>query len=710
MILSLLLFGSLLLAPAFAVGPPPIKRPGEIITATIEGGNPETVDPAWCYDTASAELIFNVYDTLITFDAEHMETYLPSIATSWTITPITETSPEGLTWYYRYNFTIRSGVKFHDNSILTPQDVEYSFEREMVQDRASGPQWMLYEPLLNGVEADYIDGVFYDLTDPVQVAKVGKMIDHSVGSSSTNVWFNIAFPGSYAPFMQILCQSWSSILSKAWVNSLGRGDWSGNWMLGGDHTEWLTHHLPDVSPLDTPTPVMMGSGPFVFETLDYTAKYWSVSRFSGYWRGWPADFPTGSGPAGYINHLVTTWAYVWETRSAMFLAGDVDFCAVPRKYIGSMVNQDGIRLIWPLPTLACDAIFYTFNINTASTYGPFNPNGVYSETAIPYDFFSNIHVRKAFSYAFDYNTFLSIAYLDEAIQPATAIIPGLPYYDPTVKGYIFNTTRAIEEFKAVPGLWDTGFTITLLYNTDNLPRKTACDLLEAALEGLNSKFHVTVASSDWKPYLRAAVQSKLPVFIIGWLADYPDAHNFAYAFYYSYGAFAAWQGYSNPAMDALIESGIRTPDGPARAVIYHNIQVLAVTDCPSVAIDQAIGRHFERDWIVGWYYNPIYPGLYAYNLWKWYYWPQAGSTNTDPTKGAKQPLSNLLPFDINYDGKIDIRDVRAAAKSFGASYGPPIHPRWLFRCDINNDRKIDIRDIRSIASSFGKESAVWTPP
>jgi peptide/nickel transport system substrate-binding protein len=75
---------------------PPITDKLHLKVATIEGGSPETVDPAWCYDTASAELIMNVYDTLIFFDGEHMDRYLPSIAENWTIQQINETSPEGL--------------------------------------------------------------------------------------------------------------------------------------------------------------------------------------------------------------------------------------------------------------------------------------------------------------------------------------------------------------------------------------------------------------------------------------------------------------------------------------------------------------------------------------------------------------------------------------------------------------------------------------
>jgi peptide/nickel transport system substrate-binding protein len=718
--LSLLLTMTLMESLTVAA-PPPIKNPYELKIATIEGGNPETVDPAWCYDTASAELIFNVYDTLITFDGERMDSYLPSLATEWTIVkhdpPLV--SPEGLNWTYTYYFKIRTGVKFSDGTPLTPEDVEYSFERALVQDRHSGPTWMFYEPLLNTWGALGLLSEEYGGEGIYDVVTVGKMIDHAVESNETHVWFNLAFPGAYSPFMQILCQSWSSILSKKWIReyvigTLGRPDWDGEW---GDYTSWIYYHDPEVSPLDEPFPVMMGTGPYKLETLSYTDCYWTVVRNENYWRGWPADFPliAGSKPAGWVERITVTWKYVWETRREMFLAGDVDMCAVPRMNIPEMyedfekgILKAGLRCIYPLPTLAVDGLFFMFDIDPATPYGKINDYGVFSEDGIPRDFFGNpewgIHVRKAFAYAFDYETFLQMAYLGEAIHPATAIIPGLPYYDPTIEGYKYNLTKAEEEFKKVPGLWETGFTITILYNTGNIPRQYAAQLLEKALESLNPKFHVEVHSVDWKPYLRACLYHQTPVFIIGWLADYPDPHNFAYAFYYSAGAFAIWQKYENPEIDELIERGIATPDGPERAEIYRQIQLLAIEDCPSITLDQAIGRHFERDWVVGWYYNPIYPGVYSYNIWKWYYVPHAALDKT------AQPASNNLPYDVNYDGKIDIKDISIVAKAFGSSPGPPIHPRWNFRADVNNDRKVDIEDLVAVAKFFGMSSNTWSPP
>ena len=705
-----------------------IQSPYELTVATIEGGNPETVDPAWCYDTASAELIMNVYDTLITFDGEHMERYLPSIATEWTIENITGTkSPEGLDWYFRYTFKIRTGVKFYDVAghvyDLTPQDVEYSFERELVQDRASGPQWMLYEPLLDTWGAFGLNSTPIVPGEPgyneSELIRVGKMIDHAVESNDTHVWFNLAFPGAYAPFMQILCQSWSSILSKQWVNEyvigeLGRHEWPGDW---GDYTGWIEYHDPAISPLDDPTPIMCGTGPYMLETLSYTDEYWTVVRNENYWRGWPADFPKlgPSQPAGWVDRLTVTWHYTWEVRRDMFLSGQIDMCAVPRQNLPEMyvdfeagILKDGLRCTYPLPLLVVDALFFMFDIDPATPYGKINDYGVFSEDGIPRDFFGNpdwgIHVRKAFAYAFDYDTYLQQAYLGEAIHPATAIIPGLPCYDPTVEGYYYDLDKAVEEFQKVPGLWDTGFTITVLYNEGNLARQTAANLLKSAIESLNPKFHVEVTMTDWRSYLRACLYHQTPVFIIGWLADYPDPHNFAFAFYYSKGAFAVWQLYENATLDQLIEQGIREPDPEKRCQIYHEVQVLAVADCPSTTLDQPIGRHFERDWVVDWYYNPIYAGIYAYNLWKWYYVPHALLLESGT---LTQPWCNYLPFDVNYDGVIDGIDISIVAKAFGSDPGPPIHERWCFRADVSNDRIVDGVDLTYVCRYFGSESPPW---
>lgn len=705
---SLLLSSPLL--PSVLAAPPAIQRQMEIIEATIEGGGPFTIDPAASYDTASGELLMNMYDTLVFFDGERVDRYLPQLADNWTIENITgTTSPDGLSWYFRYTFHIRPNVQFWEGSTLTPEDVEYCFERGMVLEAGGNPQWMFYEPLLNtwgvlGLNTTALE------SNSTEQARVGAIISHSVESNGTHVWFSLAFPGAYAPFMQILSQQWSSIYSKSWALSLGRPtNWDGDWADWYSH--WQSMRYPALPPFDDPTPVAMGTGPFMFEELNNSLMQWSLLRNHDYWRGWPLDWPGfgNSKPAGYIEHYVVTWAYDWNTRLTMFLNGEVDFCAVPRQYLSQVQGQPGVRCMYPLRSLSVDALLFQFNINSTSPYGSILPPGILNESGVPSDFFGNaswgIHARKALAYAIDYVTFIVEKYLGEAYHPPTAIIPFVPHYCPSIDGYNFNLSRAAEELHQIPGLWDTGFTIQFLYNSGSLPgRDQPYTQIAQAINSLNPKFHCNVLGVGWSQYLSALNNKQLPAFILGWLADYPHPHNFAYAFYHSRGNLASRQGYNSSAMDALIDLGISQISYEESETTYGLIQQLVIDDCPSAALTSAIGRHFERTWICGWYYNPTYPGVYAANLWKWYYTPHAQlDTVTNAT-------ANLLSYDVNYDGKTNMFDIGMTASSFGAICGPPTSPRWNFRCDFNNDRKIDMKDIGGVAQNFGKTSTPWSPP
>jgi peptide/nickel transport system substrate-binding protein len=761
-ILALAILSSMM-AAGFAA--PPVQSPMGLVECTIEGGEPATVDYSIAYDTASGELIQNMMDTLVVFNAENTNQFLPSIATNWTAAPLglggrgidsglpisglafengANQTSSNATYYYRYTFEIRQGVFFQSpyNYSLTPEDVAFSFQRTLLMDIYAGPQWMIQEPLLD-IGADSLSvsvgGQGGDLANATQVAELGALIEGAVEFNDTHVWFNLMYPGAYAPFMQILTQTWSSIQSKQWINDVaigvyGRDTWPGGWP---DHTSWLVYHDPAYGafPLDNPFPIMYGSGPWIVTTLDYTNNYWSADRNEMYWEGWPADFPllSNSRPAGFVDQITVNWNFVWANRLAAFLAGDCDFCAVPRQYLaqvykggppydpnvpGGYYPLDGIRCIYPLPTLAVDAFFFTMSINQSTPYGPVGPADTFNESAVPTDFFGNpawgVRVRQGFAQAFDYNSFISIAYLGEADHPATAIVPCLNGYDPTVTGWSYNLTAANASLNQVGPdgngkmLKDVGFTLTLLYNTGANPRSTAQSLLKAGIESLNPLYHVILTEVSWTTYLRAAIYQQLQMFSVGWLADYPDAHDLALPFYRTGGSFSTWQAYSNPEMDALIDQGIITPDGPARQAIYHDVQVIAVQDCPSFPIDQPVGRHFERDWVVGWYYNPVYPGIYFYNLWKWYYQAEAQlDTPVNPPATTPALAGWNLPVDVNYDGKVDMRDIGIVAKAFATSYGPPQDTRWMFRLDINNDRRVDLKDIGLMAKQFGMESTPW---
>jgi peptide/nickel transport system substrate-binding protein len=558
-------------------------------------GSPRTLDPAVAYDTASAEPIMNVYETLVFFDEEKTDQFVPRLATNWYV------SADGLT----YTFTIRQGVKFHNNEILTAEDVEYSFERFMVIDGAGGPAWMFYEPLFD---------VFGSRDAEGNLIITGQQIDNAITSNETAVVLHLIKP--YPPFMQILALTWSSVLCKKWCVEIG--DWPGTW------NNWTLYNRPYRTAIENQTTeppgphinAMCGTCPFMFDYYQ-TGVEWSIIKFDDYWGGWPAP-----GSNGFLQRVTSKTISNWEVRKNMFLEGQLDHVTVPRTRIDEVLGQPGIRCIYPLEELICQAMFFTFNMSTSSPYlgvpGGL-PLGTFNESGIPPNFFSDINLRKGFAYAFNYSKLIEEELRGEAYQPATPIIPGLPFYNSAQEKYSINLDMAMDYFVAAWGrqIWDNGFKFTICYNEGNSVRQKACEIIKANVESLNDKFHIQIQSLPWPNYLYSTRDHEMPIFSLGWLADYADPHNFAYAFMYSDGAFAQWQMYSNETIDNLMREGIGTMNETARREIYYELQLVYHEDCPSVPLYQSIGRRFEREWVRGWHYNPLLWSInYFYAQWK----------------------------------------------------------------------------------------------
>lgn len=62
-------------------------------------------------------------------------------------------------------------------------------------------------------------------------------------------------------------------------------------------------------------------------------------------------------------------------------------------------------------------------------------------------------------------------------------------------------------------------------------------------------------------------------------------------------------------------------------------------------------------------------------------------------------FANFNPYDLNEDGKVDVKDIVIVAAAFGTYPG---HPSWNERADVNQDGQVDIRDIALVAAHFGE--------
>jgi len=117
-----------LAAPQAALAQEPTM--GGSITAAVEG-EPASVDPAFDYDFVSGLATSSITEPLLVF-CEGDTQLCPNLATEWTV------SEDGLV----YTLKIRQGVRFHDGSEMTMDDVLFSLERIKNPDLGSYVGWM----------------------------------------------------------------------------------------------------------------------------------------------------------------------------------------------------------------------------------------------------------------------------------------------------------------------------------------------------------------------------------------------------------------------------------------------------------------------------------------------------------------------------------------------------------------------------------------
>jgi len=557
----------------FARGPAiPPKNPGDFVQMTI--GEVESLDPAWGYDAVSGEQVQYIYETLIFYDGEKTDQFVPVLASKW------ELLDDNVT----YRFKIRDGVKFHEGGDLTPEDVEYSFERAMVQDRSVGPIidvgpiWMLYQPLLG------LDGS-RDGDDNVMVTF--DQIDNAVEVDGDWVVFHLYDPAWHLAFLQIVCGPWASIVDEEWC--IANGEWDGT------EETWQDYNNPDVSNsyLYNHT---NGTGPWKLEEWDPGVQI-ELVRNDDYWQE-PAAF----------ERVTTKFVEEWTTRMAALLAGDADSVYVPRDCIGELEGIADLNVYQDLPDLSADAFFFNMAITEDSTYvgsGALDGNG------IPPDFFTDTDVRKGFCYAFDYETYIKDGRLGEAQRVGSPVCEGLPYFNPDASMYSHDLIKAEEHLRlAWDGeVWEKGFKFTLLYTIGGLPRETACKILAENLHTINPKFQVSIQPIAVETYRNKLWGARdLPMFHTGWAADYPHPDNFVVPYMHSTGGLAWRQGYGYPELDQLIEAAFKEVDPAVQKGLYYELQERYYEDAPAIMLCQWLGRRYFTKYIHGFYFNPMIPG------------------------------------------------------------------------------------------------------
>jgi peptide/nickel transport system substrate-binding protein len=276
-----------------ACGPaaPSDSQGGTLVIAMASA--PVTLDPADHRNRESETVIRNMFDGLVTRD---------------TVNGVHLELAEEMNWLdvTTLEIKLRQGVKFHDGTEMTADDVVFTFERIIKDDQIeypevhSSPRKGLIAPLLS----------------------IEKIDTYTVVMN---------FDGPWPPVMQMLVHQ--QIVPKAYIERVGTQGF-----------------------VEAP----IGTGPFKFVSAQPGFEEIVMERFDDYYGGAPSLPPVDVACAQQVVFRVIPEA---STRVAALLAGEVDIIAeVPQDLIGTLSDNSNVQV---LTTPGTRPLWLELNVNQA---------------------------------------------------------------------------------------------------------------------------------------------------------------------------------------------------------------------------------------------------------------------------------------------------------------------------------------------------------
>ncbi|PPD59068.1 peptide ABC transporter substrate-binding protein [Dehalogenimonas etheniformans] len=213
-------------------------------------------------------------------------------------------------------------------------------------------------------------------------------------------------------------------------------------------------------------------------------------------------------------------------------------------------------------------------------------------------------IRKAFSMAVDLNKMVSLTFND-AVDAANGVLPtGIPGYDANSKALGFDITQA----KALIAQSKYG-------SVANLPAITITTsgyggLIDGGLQAIINEWQVnlgvTINVRQLEPsvFLYNLKQEKDQMFYSGWIADYPNPQDFLDILFRT-GADFNSGGYSNPAVDALLDQAAATTDSNAGLSLYQQAQRLILADAAVMPLFFGQEYILVKPYVTGFQINPM---------------------------------------------------------------------------------------------------------
>lgn len=291
-----------------------------------------------------------------------------------------------------------------------------------------------------------------------------------------------------------------------------------------------------------------------------------------------------------------------DTRILGLRAGDYDMIEVDPSLVGDLEGAEGVTIYSGEYLL--EPIHIGFNMR-------FEEGSLPPEDTITPEFFQDPRIRQAFNHTFDYQ-----AFIDGALSGMGAPIPhyfpqGMLGYSEDYPVYEQDLARAEELFREA-GVWDEGFTVSVIAEEGNL-FEVAALVLRDSMAQLNPAFQIRVLAQAEAQFDEAHAMDPVPYAM--WVKNsdpFADPHALMMAYIHPDGEWGQVhgmrEGYQNPDEVArLIEEAAVEVDVEAREALYAELAPMLYEDPMWIIAGNEVALNAHRDHVENFVMNPLWP-------------------------------------------------------------------------------------------------------
>ncbi len=461
-----------------AVAPQPFGAPSDDTLTFYLGGTPLTLDPGVSTDAGSSQYIRQIFSGLVRLNSD----LIPEgdLAT-WDI------SEDGTV----YTFSIKDGAQFHDGTPVTAQDFIFSWERALNRNL----------PPVGGSAASYLDDIVgakeYSAGEADSVTGLEAVDDSTlvvtIDEAKSYFISKLTHPSAYV----VLQSNVPEVPDPLFVEE---EDMEGEEEDASGTEETEEEDIPDPWYFTA-----IGTGPYRLAHYE-TARAAHLTAFENY-----------LGPSHSIGNLI--FRFHAGLSTAMVEEGFVDATT----WIGSgdydsLVEEESPLVDHITQTDALSVQYLAFNTVTGPRVDPEDPF-----TTAP---FSDPDLRRAFLWAVDREAIFE-EHGASGLKIAHGLMPpGLPGYDENIAEIRYDPAAAKELFDGTEfGQLDEDERVIVIAGGGELS-----DIDRAIFEQWQDNLDVRIRYQSLGPAyfyrLPAVVEAGFHIYDYGWLADYPDPHNF----------------------------------------------------------------------------------------------------------------------------------------------------------------------------------------